>query len=143
MILALIIATAAAAADMTQPGSSDWISGSTLVTILTIICGGGGVMLGRQAGIRRGREEAERRLIEGELKANVPQPMTTEQSAYQAQCKDNAADHTNLFSRVSKLEQTVAALDAKMDATFNSIQRQLDSMNTMLSQLFERICKKR
>jgi len=143
-VVSFLICAAATAVDTIQQGSSDWISGSTLVTILTIICGGGGLAIGRQAGIKRGREEeAAKHRIEGKVDANVPQPLSTEQTAYQAHCKDNAKDHENLFGRLSHLEQKVASIDAKLDATIASIQRQLDTLTDMVSQLFSRICKKK
>lgn len=72
-----------------------------------------------------------------------PSPLTIEQTAYQAQMKDNAKDHENLFARMARLEQQFAAIDAKVDAKFDAIKEQLAETKDMVRQLFERICKKR
>lgn len=141
LAVVLLSGAAVAAEAVPEEAAGDWISGSTLVTILTVICGGGGIAIGRQAGLRRGREEAERRVVSG--KVDVPQPLTHEQSAYQAAQKENASDHTNIFGRISGLEQRVSAVEAKVDAKFESIKDQLTETNSMVRQLVERICKGR
>lgn len=72
-----------------------------------------------------------------------PNPLSIEQTAYQAKAKENEKDHENLFGRVSKLEQSVARIDAKVDAKFDAISEQLRDTKSMVTQLFERICKGR
>lgn len=72
-----------------------------------------------------------------------PNPLSVEQTAYQAAMKDNAGDHANLFDRVRALEKQHAALDAKVDAKFDAISEQLRETKDMVRQLFERICNGR
>lgn len=71
----------------------------------------------------------------------VPQPLSIEQTAYQAAMKENAKGHENLFARVSRLEQAQAALAARFDATINSINEQLHETKDMVRQLLEVVCK--
>ena len=66
-------------------------------------------------------------------------PVSIEQSAYQAKMKENDKDHENLFARVATVEQAVARIDAKVDAKFDSITEQLRETKDMVRQLFERI----
>ena len=46
----------------------------------------------------------------------APNPLSIEQTAYQASQKENAKDHENLFGRVARLEQSVSRIDAKFEA---------------------------
>jgi len=119
----------------------DWISGQTLIAVISAIFGGGGIVYGGWKG-RQAKEEAERRLVSGTVHAQIPQPLTQEQSANQASWKDNAHDHENLFNRMSKVEKDVARIEAKTDATFQFIQKQLDQLTNMTTQLFEKIIGK-
>lgn len=73
-------------------------------------------------------------------KTAIPQPCTVEQSGYQAKMKENDKAHENLFSRVAIVEQKLAAVDAKVDAKFSGLEKQLDGLTDMVRQLFERIC---
>jgi len=96
------------------------------------------------------REDAIRRETELKVRAEIPQPVITEQSAYQALMKANASviaeikdsnerDHENIFNRIRKIESDHAALAARFDTSFQFIQKQLDSLTSMTSQLFDRI----
>jgi len=71
-----------------------------------------------------------------------PFPVQNEQTSNQAHWKDNSHDHENLFNRMSKVEKDVARIEAKTDATFQFIQRQLDQLTNMTTQLFEKIIGK-
>ena len=73
----------------------------------------------------------------------TPNPLSIEQTSYQASQKQNASDHANIFGRISGLEQRVSAVEAKADAKFESIKDQLTDTNNMVRQLVERICKGR
>ena len=73
----------------------------------------------------------------------APNPLSIEQTAYQASQKENAKDHENLFGRVARLEQSVSRIDAKVDAKFDAITEQLKDTRGMVRQMFERICKGR
>ena len=70
----------------------------------------------------------------------APNPLSIEQTAYQASQKENAKDHENLFGRVARLEQSVSRIDAKVDAKFDAITEQLRETKDMVRQLFDRIC---
>ena len=69
----------------------------------------------------------------------APNPLSIEQTAYQASQKENAKDHENLFGRVARLEKSVSRIDAKVDAKFDAITEQLRETKDMVRQLFERI----
>lgn len=73
-------------------------------------------------------------------KTAIPQPCTVEQSGYQAKMKENDKAHENLFNRMSAVEKQLAAVDAKVDAKFDSITEQLRETKEMVRQLFDRIC---
>lgn len=148
MIGSLIVLAAAEAA---APGTSDWISGPTLIQILTVVAGGGGIVYGarkrdeanrKESEIRRRVEEELRTKITGEVKAEIPQPCTVEQSSFQAYAKKNEKDHTDLFDRLRKLESEHSALASRFDTTFQFITKQLDSLTQMTSQLLDHICKR-
>jgi len=128
----LIASTAATAvAESAQPGSSDWISGSTLIAIISAICGAGGVVGGRVWGESSARK----------VKAEIPQPCIQEQSPSQANWKTNEHDHENLFNRVAKAEKDIARIEAKTDATFQFVQKQLDALTQMTTQIFNKLIK--
>ena len=69
----------------------------------------------------------------------APNPLSIEQTSYQASQKENAKDHENLFGRVAKLEQSVARIEATVDAKFDAFSEQLRETKDMVRQLFERI----
>ena len=80
--------------------------------------------------------------IANELRTKiVNDPLTVEQTGYQAKMKENEKDHENLFLRMSSLEKEHAALSAKVDAKFDAITEQLRETKDMVRQLFDRICK--
>lgn len=70
----------------------------------------------------------------------APNPLTVEQTAYQAQMKDNAKDHENLFARMARAETDIAAIKADNVAQ----NRLLDRMANQIEKLYDRIiCGKR
>ena len=94
---------------------------------------------------KRGWAEKEQKLraeIANELRTKIlNDPLHVEQSGYQAKMKENDKAHENLFLSVRSLEQKYAALNAKVDAKFDSISEQLRETKDMVRQLFDRICK--
>lgn len=135
MVLAILVLMAAAAGDdqgIVAKGSL--VVGSGVVTaILTWLSA------------KRGWAEKEQKLraeIANELRTKiVNDPLTIEQTAYQAKMKENDKAHENLFLSVRALEQKYSALSAKVDAKFDSITEQLRETKDMVRQLFDRICK--
>lgn len=70
----------------------------------------------------------------------APNPLTVEQTAYQAQMKENAKDHENLFARMARAETDIAAIKADNVAQ----NRLLDRMANQIEKLYDRIiCGKR
>lgn len=146
MLLTILVLLAAAAAN-----DGDLISGKVIVALFSaIFAAGGGIFIGRKGGESAAekswskREQEIRAEIANELRTKLTNdPLHVEQSGYQAKMKENEKDHENLFLRISKLEQTQAALSAKVDAKFDSISEQLRETKDMVKQLFERICKGR
>lgn len=69
----------------------------------------------------------------------VNDPLTVEQTGYQAKMKENDKAHENLFARVAVAEQKIASVDAKVDAKFSGLEKQLDGLTDMVRQLFDRI----
>ena len=120
MVLGLILAAAAAAS---EPGDGivakgSLVVGSSVVTALITYF--------------TAKRHAE--------KTAIPQPCTVEQSGYQAKMKENDKAHENLFNRMSAVEQKIAAVDARVDAKFSGLEKQLDGLTDMVRQLFDRIC---
>ena len=144
MVLAILVLAAAAAAN-----DGDLISGKVIVALFSaIFAAGGGIWIGRKGGesaAERGWAEREQKLraeIANELRTKiVNDPLTIEQTGYQAKMKENEKDHENLFLRMSSLEKEHAALSAKVDAKFDAITEQLRETKDMVRQLFDRICK--
>ena len=142
MLMALIIAAQAAAnagaEAVNVSGGMSLISSELITALFTGMAAVLGVVW------QKGQNKAKLREKDDEIrriKAELPQPFAVEQTSYQASMKENARDHENLFNRMARLEQKEAETAAKVDATFTSIQRQLDQMQSMVVQLFERICK--
>ena len=135
MVLAiLVMAAAAAGGDDGIVAKGSLVVGSGVVTaILTWLSA------------KRGWAEKEQKLraeIANELRTKiVNDPLTIEQTAYQAKMKENDKAHENLFLSVRALEQKYSALSAKVDAKFDSITEQLRETKDMVRQLFDRICK--
>ena len=65
----------------------------------------------------------------------IPQPCMTEQSAYQAWCKDNARDHEDIFKRLRNNESAIATLMERSIAQGKI----LDRMADQVSSLYDRI----
>lgn len=102
--------------------------------------GGGGLIFGRHFGKKAAADEFEKRQISGEVTTKLPQPFSVEQTAYQAQMKDNAKDHENLFARMARAETDIAAIKADNVAQ----NRLLDRMANQIEKLYDRIiCGKR
>lgn len=136
MVLAILVMAAAAAAgdDHGIVAKGSLVVGSGVVTaILTWFSA------------KRGWAEKEQKLraeIANELRTKiVNDPLTIEQTAYQAKMKENDKAHENLFLSVRALEQKYSALSAKVDAKFDSITEQLRETKDMVRQLFDRICR--
>ena len=142
MVLAILMAAAAAASD------GDLISGKVIVALFSaIFAAGGGIWIGRKGGesaAERGwakREQDLRAEIANELRTKiVNDPLTIEQTGYQAKMKENDKAHENLFARMAQVEQKLAAVSAKVDAKFDAISEQLRETKAMVTQLFDRIC---
>lgn len=144
MTLALILAAAATV----TPGVADsgWISGNTLTTILSILCGAGGIVGGKMWGDRSAKkhEDEIRAQIANELRAKiVNDPMHVEQSGYQATMKANASDHADIFARLRFLETEVASVKATITAKFDGLSAQIMETREMVRSLFDKICKRK
>ena len=143
MVLAILVLAAAAAAS-----DGDLISGKVIVALFSaIFAAGGGIWIGRKGGesaAERGwakREQDLRAEIANELRTKiVNDPLTIEQTGYQAKMKENDKAHENLFARMAAVEQKLAAVSAKVDAKFDAISEQLRETKAMVTQLFDRIC---
>ena len=141
MILAILLAAAATVA----PGVADsgWISGNTLTTILSILCGAGGIVGGKMWGDRstKKREDEIRAQIANELRAKITNdPMHIEQSHYQADMKANAAAHTDIFGRLRILEAEMAGIKALVTAKFDGLSAQIMETREMVRSLYDRVC---
>ena len=144
MILAIILA----AVETVTPGVADsgWISGNTLTTILSILCGAGGIVGGKMWGDRSAKkhEDEIRAQIANELRAKiVNDPMHVEQSGYQATMKANASDHADIFARLRFLETEVASVKATITAKFDGLSAQIMETREMVRSLFDKICKRK
>ena len=64
-----------------------------------------------------------------------PNPLSVEQTAYQAKMKENEKDHENLFFRMSAVEKEVAGIKAETAAQT----RILDRMVSRIDALYDRI----
>jgi len=136
-LLSLFAATAAA--------DDGWISGSALVSILSAIFGGGGLVYGGWKG-RQAREEAERRRVEGEVKANVPQPLAVElkerfvsKETFRDHCnrieqalKDHATDNERNFEALYNLVRANDKLTATIAGTLEAIKGDLSLIKDKL-----------
>lgn len=144
LVAVLILAAATAAAG----ASEDLISGKVIIAIFSaIFAAGGGIWIGRKGGENAAEKDWEKREkdiraeIANDLKMKiVNDPLSVEQTGYQASMKENAKAHENLFGRMAQLEQKHASLAAKVDAKFDAIAEQLRETRDMVRQLFDRIC---
>lgn len=145
--LGLMLAAAAAAETAVtgapEVAGSGWISGDTLTTILTILCGAGGVVGGKMWGDRNAKkhEDEIRTQIANELRAKiVNDPMHIEQSNYQATMKANAADHADIFARLRFLESELAGVKATMVAKFDGLSAYMMETREMVRSLYDKVC---
>ena len=123
----------------------DWISGQTLVTILATIFGGTGLAYGGWKG-RQAREESERRKVEGEVKADVPQPLSVElkerfvtKETFRDHCnrietalKDHAQDNERNFEALYSLVRANDKLTATIAGTLEAIKGDLSLIKDKL-----------
>lgn len=121
----LPVILAAAATD-----GGGWISGDTLTTILTILCGAGGVVGGKIWGEKSAKK----------IKADLKQPFEIEQSAYQATMKGNEKDHADIFNRLRVLEAEVAGIKATITAKFDGLSAQMMETREMVRSLYDKVC---
>lgn len=129
MVLAILLMAAAAA------GGDDGIvaKGSLVV--------GSGVITAFLAWLTEKKRWAEkeqklRAEIANELRIKITNdPLSVEQSSYQAAMKSNAKDHENLFLRMSSVEKDVAGIKADNAAQ----NRLLDRMVNRIDALYDRI----
>ena len=136
-ILALLAATATV--------DDGWISGQTLVTILATIFGGTGLAYGGWKG-RQALEESERRKVEGEVKADVPQPLSVElkerfvtKETFRDHCnrietalKDHAQDNERNFEALYNLVRANDKLTATIAGTLEAIKGDLSLIKDKL-----------
>lgn len=143
-----VMLAAAAAAETAVTGSPEisgggWISGDTLTTILTILCGAGGIVGGKMWSDRNAKkhEDEIRTQIANELRAKiVNDPMHIEQSNYQATMKANAADHADIFARLRFLESELAGVKATMVAKFDGLSAYMMETREMVRSLYDKVC---
>lgn len=133
----LIIAAAASAKAAEVSGGMSLISSELITAIFTGMAAILGVVWQKS---RADKKLAEKDEEIKRIKAELPQPLAVEQSGYQAAMKENAKAHENLFGRIAKVEQGLAAVEAKVDAKFDAITEQLRETKDMVRQLFDRIC---
>lgn len=143
-----VMLAAAAAAETAVTGAPEvagggWISGDTLTTILTILCGAGGVVGGKMWGDRSAKkhEDEIRTQIANELRTKITNdPMHIEQSNYQATMKANAADHADIFARLRFLESELAGVKATMVAKFDGLSAYMMETREMVRSLYDKVC---
>ena len=143
-----VMLAAAAAAETAVTGAPEvagggWISGDTLTTILSILCGAGGIVGGKMWGDRSAKkhEDEIRTQIANELRAKiVNDPMHIEQSNYQATMKANAADHADIFARLRFLESELAGVKATMVAKFDGLSAYMMETREMVRSLYDKVC---
>ena len=141
----LAAATAAETAVTGAPevAGGGWISGDTLTTILTILCGAGGVVGGKMWSDRSAKkhEDEIRAQIANELRTKITNdPMHIEQSHYQADMKANAAAHTDIFNRLRLLEAEMAGIKALVTAKFDGLSAQIMETREMVRSLYDKVC---
>ena len=115
MILALILAAAATVTP--EVADSGWISGNTLTTILSILCGAGGIVGGKMWGDRnvKKREEEVRAQI-----ANDPLHVSKVQ---------NCVSIGECNRRMKDLDERVTRLEGKFDSGIGKIMDKLSAMD--------------
>ena len=143
MLAAAVLADAAAGSGGSTVQGSGWISGNTLTTILTNLCGAGGGVVGKVWSDRNAKkhEDEIRTQIANELRAKiVNDPMHIEQSNYQATMKANAADHADIFARLRFLESELAGVKATMVAKFDGLSAYMMETREMVRSLYDKVC---
>ena len=142
MVLAIIIMAAAAAE------TGDLIPGKVIVALFSaIFAAGGGIWIGRKGGESAAekswadKEQKIRAEIASELKTKIlNDPLTVEQSSYQATMKLNAEQHTDLFNRMRIVEAELAGIKATITAKFDGLSAQLMETREMVRSLYDKVC---
>ena len=123
MILAIILAAAATVTP--EVADSGWISGNTLTTILSILCGAGGIVGGKMWGDRstKKREEEVRAQIANELRAKiVNDPLHISKV-------QNCVSIGECNRRMKDLDERVTRLEGKFDSGIGKIMDKLSAMD--------------
>lgn len=124
MNFSLIMFNTAVLPFLADAGASggDWISGQTLVAILSAIFGGTGLAYGGWKG-RQARDEAARRRVEGAVDARVPQPLAVElkerfvtRREFDAHVAEQRGDLENIFARLSANDKNVGLMLGKLES---------------------------
>lgn len=123
MTLAIILAAAATV----TPGVADsgWISGNTLTTILSILCGAGGIVGGKMWGDRSAKkhEDEIRAQIANELRAKiVNDPLHVSKV-------QNCVSIGECNRRMKDLDERVTRLEGKFDSGIGKIMDKLSAMD--------------
>ena len=142
MVLAIIIVAAAAET------TGDLIPGKVIIGLFSaIFAAGGGIWIGRKGGESAAektwadKEQKIRAEIASELKAKiVNDPLTVEQSSYQATMKLNAEQHADLFNRMRIVEAELAGIKATITAKFDGLSAQLMETREMVRSLYDKVC---
>ena len=143
MVLAIIIMAAAAAGE-----TGDLISGKVIVALFSaIFAAGGGIWIGRKGGESAAekswaeKEQKIRAEIATELKTKIiNDPLTIEQTGYQAAMKANNEQHGDIFGRLRVLEAEVAGIKATITAKFDGLSSQLMETREMVRSLYDKVC---
>ena len=134
VVATLVLAAAAATSDDGIVAKGSLAVGSSVVTAIL-------AWLSAKRGWAA-KEQKLRAEIANDLRMKITNdPLSVQQTGYQAKMKENEKDHENLFLRMSSQEKEHAALSAKVDAKFDAITEQLRETKGMVRQLFDRICK--
>ena len=141
-----VMLAAATAAETAVTGAPEvagggWISGDTLTTILTILCGAGGVVGGKMWGDRNAKkhEDEIRTQIANELRAKITNdPLHVQQINDCVSVKECNRKMDALSNRVTELEKkvdskfdkildTLSAMDDKSEARSVALHRRMDA----------------
>lgn len=136
----LILAATASAKAAEVSGGMSLISSELITAIFTGMAAVLGVIWQKS---RNDKKLAEKDEEIKRIKAEIPQPLSVEQTGYQAKMKAIDKQVENLFERIRVQEMNLSELAGKVDAKFSGLEKQLDGLTDMVRQLFERICKGR
>lgn len=116
-----------AAADVATPDASPsgWISGDTLATILSILCGAGGVVGGKMWGEKSAKK----------VKAELPQPLEVQQKdlyVTRREFDQHVADNERNFEALYSQMRANDKLTAKISGCLEAIQGDLSLIKAKL-----------